>query len=197
MLKYAKQLYEWMGTRVYSPHANLFLGVLFYLEAIFFLPTDPMLVLYCIERQNKAYRFAAIATCASVLGGITGYFMGLFLWNHFGQTIIHNSFINYIVSPSTFTYLSEQYKHYDWLAILIAGFTPIPYKAATLTAGFCKLSFIPFVLCSIIARGARFFLIAGVITIFGPQMKKSIDRYFNIMVILTLVIIGLVFLFFR
>lgn len=186
-----------MGTQVYSPHANLFLGVLFYLEAIFFLPTDPVLVLYCIERQNKAYRYAAIATFASVLGGVTGYFIGLFLWNHFGQAIIHNSIINYIVSPSTFTYLSEQYQHYDWIAILIAGFTPIPYKAATLTAGFFKLAFIPFVFCSIIARGARFFLLAGTIKLFGPQMKKSIDRYFNIMVILTMVVIGLILWFFR
>ena len=184
-----RRLYDWMGSCVHSPYADLILGFLFYLEAIFFLPTDPLLILYCIERRDRALTYATICTVFSVLGGITGYFLGVWLWNTFGEQIIHNQFINYVLTPQTFAYLSEQYKLYEWQAILIAGFTPIPYKAATLTAGFCKLSFIPFVLCSIIARGARFYMLAIVIKYFGAHIKESIDKYFNIMIGLTFVVL--------
>lgn len=185
-----KKLYDWMGSRVYSPYANFALGFLFFLEAIFFLPTDPMLILYCINRQNKALYFATIATISSVFGGITAYILGSFLWNMAGEQIIHNRIINYVLTPSMFSYLSEQYQKHEWWAILAAGFTPIPYKAATLTAGFCNISFMPFVICSIIARGARFYLLALIIILFGSHIRKSIDRYFNIIIILTTVVIA-------
>ena len=174
-----------MGSRVYSPYADFILGFLFFLEAIFFLPTDPMLILYCLNRQKKALYYATIATVASVLGGITAYFIGATLWDIAGEQILQNRLVNYVVTPSTFSYLTEQYRQYEWWAILAAGFTPIPYKAATLTAGFCKLSFIPFVICSVIARGARFYLLAITIILFGNRIRQSIDRYFNIIIILT------------
>ena len=185
MLNKTKQLYDWMGAKVQSPYADFFLGFLFYLEAIFFVPTDPILVLYCIKRKNRALTYATITTAASVLGGITSYLLGLALWETFGQQIIHNKIINYILTPDNFAYLSAQYQRHAWLAILVAGFTPIPYKAATLTAGFCKLSFIPFVICSFIARGARFYLIALIIKFCGEHIKRSINRYFNLIVLAT------------
>ena len=185
VIKYIKQFYHWMASCVYSPYAESILGFLFFLEAIFFLPTDPMLIMYCINRQEKAFRYATIATIFSVLGGVTSYFIGLILWNTVGEQIIHNRIINYVLSPATFTHLTQQYRQYEWWAILVAGFTPIPYKAATLTAGFCKLSLIPFILCSIIARGARFYLLAGIIRILGVHIQQSINRYFNIMIGLT------------
>ena len=185
MFSQIKKLYDWMGSRVYSPYADFVLGFLFFLEAIFFLPTDPMLILYCLNRQKKALYYATIATVASVLGGITAYFIGATLWDIAGEQILQNRLVNYVVTPSTFSYLTEQYRQYEWWAILAAGFTPIPYKAATLTAGFCKLSFIPFVICSVIARGARFYLLAITIILFGNRIRQSIDRYFNIIIILT------------
>lgn len=185
MFSQIKKLYDWMGSRVYSPYADFILGFLFFLEAIFFLPTDPMLILYCLNRQKKALYYATIATVASVLGGITAYFIGATLWDIAGEEILQNRLVNYVVTPSTFSYLTEQYRQYEWWAILAAGFTPIPYKAATLTAGFCKLSFIPFVICSVIARGARFYLLAITIILFGNRIRQSIDRYFNIIIILT------------
>jgi len=187
-----ERLYGWMGKKVYSKHATLLLGVLFYLEAIFFLPTDPMLVFYCIERRKRSFWYATIATISSVLGGITGYFIGYFLWQTVGPKIIHSFYVRYIVSPDTFLYLCAQYKKYEHIAILIAGFTPVPYKAATLTAGFCQLSFIPFVIFSLIARGARMFLLAAIIYKWGVHMKKYIDRYLTLMVLLTVVIVGFV-----
>jgi len=182
---YIKQFYARLASYVYSPYAESMLGLLFFLEAIFFLPTDPMLIMFCINRQNNAFRYATIATIASVIGGITSYLLGFLLWNITGEQIIHNKLINYILTPSTFAYLAEQYRQHEWLAILIAGFTPIPYKAATLTAGFCKLSIIPFIFCSFIARGSRFYLLAIIIKFAGIHIQKSINHYFNIIIGLT------------
>ena len=186
-----KKLYDWMGRQVYSPYAEITLCFLFYLEAIFFLPTDPMLIIYCIERQDKAYRFATIALIGSVLGGLTGYLIGYFLWDYAGDAILNNTIVQYIITKNTFDHACYLYKKYEFAAILIAGFTPVPYKAATLTAGVCKLPVIPFIFASIIARGSRFFLLAGLIKRFGNQMKKYIDRYFNLLVLLVLIIITL------
>jgi membrane protein YqaA with SNARE-associated domain len=184
-----KRLYSWMGNCVYSPYADATLGILFFLESIFFLPTDPMLIVYCFERRNKAYWYATIATVASVLGGMTGYYLGYLLWEYFGQQILHNKLVNYVLSPELFNYLCTQYQQHECFAILMAAFTPIPYKAATLSAGFCKLSFIPFVICSVIGRGARFFLYAIIISTWGARMKVYIERYFGPLMVLAMVLI--------
>ena len=196
MTKHIKRFYDWMASCVYSPYADITLGFLFFLEAIFFLPTDPMLIMYCINRKEKALRYATIATVASVIGGITSYLIGAMLWNIAGEQIIHNKIVNYVLSPATFTHLSQQYRQHEWLAILIAGFTPVPYKAATLTAGFCRISLIPFVLCSIIARGSRFYLLAVIAKILGVHIQQSINRYFNIIIGLTALAIMFSFWFF-
>jgi len=185
-----------MGQKVHSKYATPFLAFLFFIEAIFFLPIDPILALFCIERREKSYFYATIATAASVIGGITAYFIGLFLWQSIGPQIVHSQFVTYIIKPETFHYLCAQYNYYAHWAVLIAGFSPLPYKAATLTAGFCRISFIPFVLFSIVARGARFFLIAWILKRWGKQIKKYIDRYFNLFVVLTIIVIGAAIAFF-
>lgn len=192
MFSAMRRLYDWMGSSVYSPYAEPILAFMFYLEAIFFVPTDPMLLVYCIERQDKAFRYATIATVSSVLGGLTGYAIGYVLWQTAGNAIIHSPMVNYVLSPENFTYLCGLYKQYEAWAILAAAFTPIPYKAATLTAGFCSLSLTPFIISSFIGRGARFYLYAVAIYIWGPQIKEYIDRYFNLLVLLAMtLIIGL------
>lgn len=192
-----KKLYDWMGTKVHSKYATTFLAFLFYVEAIFFLPTDPILMLYCLERRKKSYWYATIATIASVLGGITGYLIGLFLWKTVGPQIIHSTTMAYIIKPETFHYLCCQYNIYAHWAVLIVGFSPLPYKAATLSAGFCEISFIPFVAFSIIARGARFFLVAWTLKTWGKQIKKYIDRYFNLLVGLFVIIVIAAILIFK
>ena len=189
MMSSVRKIYDWMGSQVYSRYADITLGILFYLEAIFFIPTDPMLIMYCIERRDKAYYYATIATITSVLGGLTGYFIGYWFWHTMGQQIIHHPMVNYIMTPDTFSYLCNLYKQYEALAILAAAFTPIPYKAATLTAGFCNLSLMPFIIASLIGRGARFYLYAITISIWGKQIKQYIDRYFNLLVLCAMVLI--------
>ncbi len=178
-----------MEASIHSPYASYILSLLFYVEAIFFLPTDPILILYCLERRDKAIWYATVALIGSVLGGITSYLLGMYLWNLCGEAIIHNNFVNYILPPNKFYKLAADYKNHEWLAVAIAGFTPVPYKAATLAAGFCKLSFIPFVLSSIVSRGARFYLLALMCKVFGEHIKDSVQKYFNLILLFAVVII--------
>ena len=169
-----------------------FFCFLFYLEAIFLVPVDPILILYCLEDRKQSLYYAALATLSSVLGGITGYMLGSYLWNIAGQQILDFKVITYILPQETFYYLKNLYHQYATWAILISGFTPIPYKAATLSAGFCKLPIIPFVFFSCLARGARFFLVAITIRIWGQSIKAFIDKYFNL---LSILFITLIFVF--
>jgi len=185
-----RRTYHWMESRLYSHYADAMLAILFFCEAIFFLPTDPMLIFYCMERRNKSFRYATIAMFASVLGGVTGYFIGYHLWLSVGDSIVHHSFFNTIASPERFAYLCKQYKEHQYVAILLAGFTPIPYKAATLTAGFCRLSLAPFIMCSLIARGARFYIYAFVIQRWGKSIKIKIEQYSTITLIITFLVIA-------
>jgi len=186
-----KKLYDWMGAKTNSPYADRWLAGLFFIEAVFFIPVDPILMLYCIENRKKSFYYAAIATIASVAGGVFGYFIGAALWNSIGIKLV-----SWFISESAFARAIATYKFYQNWAVLIAGFTPLPYKAITLSAGFCGLPLIPFVLCSLLSRGARFFLVAGLLRLWGEQVKYFIDRYFNQLVVLfvALIVISLWFL---
>lgn len=197
MIHAIKKFYGALESYVDNPYAEIILALTFYLEScVLFLPTDPMLIVYCAKNRHKSFQYAAIATVASVLGGITGYFIGLALWNSFGHDIIHSAIINYAMTPGQFGYCCDLYHQYEWIAIFIAGFTPIPYKAATLTAGFCNLSFVPFVLSSIASRGARYYIYAIIVKIYGERIKQSFNRYFNIFIMLFLIALGALYYFF-
>lgn len=179
-MKILRSMYDWMGKQVHSPHATSFLALLFFVESsVLFIPVDPFLMLYCVEHRNRSLYFASIATIASVVGGLFGYYIGYGLWEIVGKAIV-----NAIINPTTFARAVDSFNYYESLAVLIAGFTPVPYKAVTIGAGFCKLPLAPFIGYSLIARGARFFLLAGVIKIWGAQIKEYIDRYFNLLVLL-------------
>jgi membrane protein YqaA with SNARE-associated domain len=189
-----KKTYQWMENKVDSPYATPFLAVLFYIEAICFLPTDPMLVVYCLKRREHAWYYAAIATGASVLGGITGYYIGAWLWRSLGDQIIHTKYITWFITPEHFTSLRTSMAANKFTTMLFAGIPPIPYKAATLTAGFCNIALGPFIACSIIIRGTRFFLVAGLVKYCGPHVKKLFERYANVIAFACIgIIIALVY----
>jgi glycyl-tRNA synthetase len=182
--KQIRKLYNWMNTKVHSPYATIWLGALFFIEAIFFIPVDPLLIIYCVETRKKSLYFAGIATLCSVLGGVVGYSIGALGWKSIGMRLV-----GWFISEKTFWHVVEKYKFYQHWAVLIAGFTPLPYKAVTISAGFCQLSLIPFIICSLISRGARFFLIGGIIRIWGAEMKIFIDRYLNQLVVLFVIVL--------
>lgn len=181
-----KRMYSWCGQQVHTTYAVPLLAFLFFVEAIFFVPVDPLLILYCIEDRLNSFYYAAVATISSVAGGLMGYLIGYAIWESFGRMLVGMLF-----SPETFNNALQYYEQYESWAVLIAGFTPLPYKAITLSAGFCKLSLMPFIVFSLIGRGARFFLVALCIRIWGEQIKQYIDRYFNLLVILfTLLVVA-------
>lgn len=182
-----RQTYDWMCRQVHTVYATPMLALLFFIEAtIFFIPVDPLLIVYCLEHRNHAWYYATIATISSVLGGICGYAIGFTLWQTFGTF-----FLKYIISPHIFHAAVLKFKYYEASAVFIAGISPIPYKAVTLGAGFCHLPIIPFILWSIIARGLRFYLLAFIIARWGDEVQEYIDRYFNILIMLFLLLIFL------
>lgn len=179
-----RKLYDWMGTFVYHTWGEAILAALFFIEAIFFVPADPLLILFCVQQPRKSFYYATLATSASVLGGICGYYLGMAVWTTIGSWLIA-----LFTTQETFEYLCQQYAHYQNWAVLIAGFTPIPFKAVTLTAGFCRLPLLPFIVCSFIARGARFYLIAVLAHQWGKEIKLFIDRHFNFLVLTFIVLV--------
>lgn len=186
-MKFIRKIYDWMGSKVESPFADYWLAALFFIESSFFIiPVDPLLILYCVTRPTWSLYYASVATMASVCGGIFGYMIGACMWKTLGLFLV-----KWIISEATFSGIVAKYKLYQNWAVLIAGFTPVPYKAVTISAGFCNLDLVPFILYSTIARGARFFLVAGAIRIWGVQIKGFIDRYFNQLVIAFVVIVAL------
>lgn len=184
-----RAMYTWMSRQAHSRYATYILALLFFIEAIIFLPVDPLFVFYCLERRIYVWRYATIAMLASVAGALVSYLLGCMLWLYFGHSIMYNQYVNYLMAPATFTQLCFQFQEHAWLALLIAGFSPIPYKAATLVAGFCTISLIPFTLCSLITRGIRFYGVAWLVYRWGKQVKDFIDRFFSLLVGLSLLII--------
>lgn len=186
-MKFIRRIYDWMGSKVGSKHADAWLAILFFIEASFFIiPVDPLLILYCISHVKRSLYYAGLATVASVAGGVFGYAIGAVMWQSVGMTLV-----KWLISEQVFYDIVAKYKLYEHWAVLIAGFTPVPFKAVTISAGFCKLPLLPFIGYSFIARGARFFLIAGAIRIWGPHIKIFIDKYFNQLVVLFALIVGL------
>lgn len=174
-----RSMYDWMSSQVHSRYAGITLALLFFIEAIIFLPVDPMFVFYCLERRTHAWRYATIVTIASVAGGVASYMIGFWFTNY----------VRCSMSSATIENLCQHFQDHEWAALLIAGFSPIPYKAATLIAGFCHVSLFPFIICSLITRGVRFYGVAFLAHRFGNQVKHFIDRFFNVLVGLSLLII--------
>ncbi len=185
-MKFIRTIYDWMGSKVHSPWADAWLMLLFFIESSFFIiPVDPLLILYCVHNARKSFYYASIAVMASVLGGAFGYFIGAVLWESVGSTLV-----KWVISEQTFNDAVAKYKLYQVWAVFIAAFTPVPYKAITISAGFCKLDFLPFIFYSILGRGMRFFMVAGAIWQWGPQIQSFIDRYFNYLVVIFMLIVG-------
>lgn len=178
-MKAIRFVYDWMGDKVHKPYAEFWLIGFFFIESsIFMIPVDPLLILFCLQNSRKSLYYATIATIASVVGGAFGYLIGACLWQSVGSLLL-----KWIISEAAFNSLVTKYTLYESWAVLIAGFTPVPYKAVTLSAGFCRLPFVPFMIYSFIARAARFFMLAGAIYWWGPAIKSFIDKYFDILVV--------------
>ncbi len=185
-----RRLYDWVLSWAHKKYSSAALFVLSFAEASFFpVPPDVLQMALSVSRPKKSFFYALISSIGSVLGGIFGYFIGLFLFDIIGIFII-----NTLGYQAQFQTVGNLYKSYAFLAILTAAFTPIPYKVFTIAAGFWQVGLLPLITASILGRGARFFLVASLIYLFGPKIKEFIDKYFNLLTIIffALVIIGFI-----
>lgn len=154
------------------PNAQWYLGILSFAESSFFpIPPDVMLAPMSLANPNKAWRFALITTLASVLGGLLGYFIGATLFDALEPTLRASSYWAHYQTAV------QWFKDWGFWAIFVAGFSPIPYKVFTIAAGSLSMALLPFTLASIIGRGARFFMVAGLMKWGGPSMETALHKY--------------------
>lgn len=182
-----KKLYDWVLHWADTPYGPLALFLLALAESSFFpVPPDPLLIALCLGAIKKSWRFALYASVASVIGGIIGYLIGYGIWG-----IVDSFFFKYVpgFTESLFQRVMVNYNEYGFWYVFLAGFTPIPYKVFTIASGVFKLNFFLFLLASTVSRSLRFFAVAGLFRKFGPGIKGFIDKYFNLLAILFLILL--------
>ncbi len=183
-----RRLYDWMLSWAEHPAGVWALFALALMESSFFpIPPDVLLIALAIGNPSRAFWFASVCTVGSVIGAMAGYAIGWGVWSAVDQF-----FFTWVpgFTPEVFRKVCEQYELYSFWIVFTAAFTPIPYKVITISAGVSRISFVPFLIASIIGRGARFFLVGGLIWKFGAPIKVFIDKYLNILTIL-LTILGI------
>jgi membrane protein YqaA with SNARE-associated domain len=188
-MKLFRRLYDWVLHWADTPYGTPALAVLAFSESSFFpIPVDPLLMALSLSKPRRALFYAAVCSACSVIGGLFGYLIGYAAWN-----VVGDFFFNYLrpigFTPENFATVQSKYDANAFIAVFAAGFTPIPYKVFTVAAGVFSISFGPFVLASVLSRSARFFTVAGLIYIFGPTIKRFIDRYFNLLTILFFILL--------
>ncbi|HIJ63301.1 MAG TPA: DedA family protein [Rhodospirillaceae bacterium] len=167
-----KQLYDWMMGLAGHRRALLWLAAVSFIESsVFPIPPDIMLIPMVLAERRKAWYFAAVATLSSVIGGWLGYGIGYFLFETVGQPII-----DFYHLQSGFLAFQSWFAQNGGWVILAKGWTPIPYKLITITAGFSRLDPLIFTLASIGSRAMRFFLVAGLLYYFGEPIRGFIER---------------------
>ena len=174
-----RRLYDWVLHWAETPYGVPALFILSLAESSFFpIPPDPLLLALCLGLPKKAFRFAMVATVASVVGGVIGYGLGFGAWS-----LVGGWFFEYVpgVGPEAFDRVQGLYEQYDFWAVFLAGLTPIPYKVFTLSSGVFAINFGVFLVASFLSRGLRFFLVAALIYRFGPPIARFIDRYFDLL----------------
>lgn len=186
-----RKIYDWASQKAYSPRAPLWLAFIFILEMFLFLPMDALLMLFCMHNPERRYTYALVATLSSVFIGLIGYGIGYLMWDNVGPFVT-----KYIVSEEFFNRLVEHYNLHEFFAVFVGGFLPIPFKAVTISAGFCKLSLGGYVAALFVSRAIRFFLIAEVMQRWGSQTRSFIDRHFSSIIIALGVKVLLTFAFF-
>lgn len=185
-------LYEWVLSWAKSPFGAWALFILAFAESSFFpIPPDILLIALGISIPIKSFRYALICSVGSLLGGCFGYFIGVQLYETIGQPII-----DFYQIQESFHKVQALYVDNVFISVSIAGFTPIPYKVFTIAAGVCRVDFLIFILASGLSRSARFFLVSTLVFFYGAQAKTFIDKYFNLLTILfvLLLILGFVIL---
>ena len=180
-----RRMYNWVLSLSHKKHATPALFGLSFAESSFFpVPPDVLQIALTLERREKAFFYAAISTLGSVLGGVFGYLIGYAFWH-----ALSGFFLTYVFKEEVFLKVEGLYNQYDFWCVFIAAFTPIPYKVFTVAAGVFTVSLPMFMIASAIGRGMRFFIVAGLLYKFGPPIKTFIEKYFNLLSLVFVVVL--------
>jgi len=167
-----RSLYDWTMDLSGRRHALTALAVVSFIESsVFPIPPDVLLIPMVLAARERAWLIAAVCTITSVLGGLAGYGIGLFLFEQIGRPLLE--FYGY---TDRFGDFQAYYNDWGAWAVFIAGTTPFPYKVITILSGVTALSVPVFLVASVLARGIRFFLVAGLLWYFGEPIRAFIER---------------------
>ena len=185
MSKLLRRLYDWAMKLARSRHALPALALASFLESsVFPIPPDLLMIPMIIATPSRAFMIAAVCLASSVAGGMFGYLIGLELYDALGAPVLE--FFGY---ETHFARFAESYNEYGAWAVLFAGVTPFPYKVITILSGATGLNFQVFVISSIIARGARFFIVAALLWRFGEPMREFIEAKLGLLFTLAVVLL--------
>lgn len=181
-----RRLYDWTMSLASGPRAPVALGAVSFAESSFFpIPPDILLIPMVIAQRARAFSYALLCTVTSVLGGALGYAIGALLFVQLAQPIL--GFYGYLDKFETF---SANFNEYGAWIVFIAGVTPFPYKVITIASGATDLSLPVFMVASVLARGLRFFAVAGLLYLFGPPIRHFIEQRLGL--VFTVFVVGLV-----
>ena len=157
--------------------APRYLALVSFAESSFFpVPVDVMLAPMVLANRERAFFFATLTTVMSVVGGLFGYLIGMFLFEEFGQPLI-----SFYHAEESFTKIKEWFIDYGVWIVFIAGFTPIPFKIFTITSGLMLMPVLSFFLASLVGRSARFFLVAGLLYWGGAPLERVLRKWIDVL----------------
>jgi membrane protein YqaA with SNARE-associated domain len=185
-----RRIYDWCIDAADKPYALWIMGAVAFAESSFFpVPPDVMLVPMSLARPQRAWLYAVVCTATSVLGGLLGYAIGALLYDSVGQWLIEL----YGLADKVESFRAS-YAHWGAWIIIGKGLTPIPYKLVTITSGFAGYNVWLFVLCSVIARGGRFLVVAILLNRYGEWIRMRIEKHLGLFVALAVAIVVLGFI---
>lgn len=180
-----RRLYDWVLHWADTPFGVPALFLLSFAESSFFpIPPDVLLIALVLGKPSRAFYFAAVCTIASAAGGVAGYGIGWALMDTVGQRII-----DFYHAQDYWVRVTAWYAAYDFWIVFVAAFTPIPYKVFTIASGAFHMNLLGFAAVSLVGRGMRFFIVAALLYYFGPPMKRMIDKYFDLLCVLFVVLL--------
>ena len=172
-----RSLYDWTLSLARSRHAMWALAVVAFIESsVFPIPPDVLMIAMIVATPSRAFSIAAVATVASVAGGLAGYWIGYGMFETVGRPVLE-----FYGKEAYFDTFAQRYNDWGAWAVLIAGVTPFPYKVITILSGATALSLPVFIIASLIARAARFFIVAALLWKFGPPIRDFIEARLGLM----------------
>jgi membrane protein YqaA with SNARE-associated domain len=185
-LPFLRALYDRVLALAAHPQARVWLFIVAFAESsVFPIPPDVILAPMAVARPDRWLASALICTAGSALGGVAGYLIGWGLFEAVGVPIIE-----LYAMHDAYARFRELYLAYDWIVVAIAGFTPIPYKLATIASGAVQMAIVPFIVASVLSRGARFLMVALVAAKFGPPVLAMIEKRLTLFTIVFLVLLA-------